>query len=278
MPPGLISGLKVAASSPYALVAYVCLLVIWACVWIAQQRLKRISKVIGQLPPEDRAALLTKEYNVLPRSGLSAEQWIRSRKHMLIFYAFLALVVAGVILIAIALNLPASTLNSGNSARIRILNAIVVPMEESGAAFPALNIYYDNPGPAVARGVVSRFGAGFGGQLSDESILAEQDKLLHWDGWKPAMERRKQYELNPGDPGEFTSIPNMEGELASQFRNNLDQVKAGKAVLYVFVTFKFIDPSGKVGVTENCFWFSGGFARHDCGRGRTFVEKNSLVP
>lgn len=164
---------------------------------------------------------------------------------------------------------------SDSSARIRVIDVVLVPMSQSGAAFPALNIYYDNVGPRTAKGVVSRFGAGFGGSLSDEAILAQQDNLLHWDGWKSAMDRRKQNEMHPGDPGEFTSIPNMEGVLASQFRQNLDKVSAGTTVLYVFITFKFFDPSGRIGVTENCFWFSGGFARHNCGRGRTFLEQRA---
>lgn len=157
--------------------------------------------------------------------------------------------------------------------RIRILDIDAVPASRSGAPFPALNIYYDNAGTGLATGVANRFAAGFGqGLLSDQAMLAEQDKLLQWDGWKSAMDRRKQYEMHPGDPGEFTSIPNMEGTLAEQFRSNWDKVTAGTIVLYVFITFKYFEPSGGIGVTENCFWFSGGFARHDCGRGRTFVE------
>jgi hypothetical protein len=158
--------------------------------------------------------------------------------------------------------------------RVRILDVVPVLPSQSGAAFPALNIYYDNAGQGVARGIVNRFGAGFGsGQLSDDSILAEQDKLLKWDGWQSAMDRRKQYEMHPGDPGEFTSIPNMEGSLAAQFRSNWDKVGAGTTALYVFITFKYFDPSGGIRVTENCFWFSGGFARHECGRGRAFIEQ-----
>lgn len=158
-------------------------------------------------------------------------------------------------------------------ARVRVLDVLPVLPSQSGAAFPALNIYYDNAGTGVARGIVSRFGAGFGnGQLSDERILAEQDKILQWDGWQSAMDRRKQHEMHPGDPGEFTSIPNMEGTLAQQFRSNWDKVSAGTSVLYVFITFKYFDPSGDIGVAENCFWFSGGLARHECGRGRTFIE------
>lgn len=141
---------------------------------------------------------------------------------------------------------------------------------------PDFFIYYDNAGTGIARGIVSRFGAGFGsGQLPDASILVEQDKLLQWDGWKSEMDRRKQYEMHPGDPGEFTSIPNMDGTLAEQFRSNWDKVVAGTTVLYVFITSKYFDPSGEIGVSENCFWFSLGFARHDCGRGRTFIERHA---
>ena len=161
-----------------------------------------------------------------------------------------------------------------SQARIRVVDVVAVPMSKSGASFPALNIYYDNAGTGLATGIVSRFAAGFGkGLLSDEGMLAEQDKLLQWDGWKSAMDKRRQSEMHPGDLGEFTSIPNMEGTLAEQFRSNWDNVAAGTTVLYVFITFKYFDPSGGIGVTENCFWFSGGFARHDCGRGRSFIER-----
>jgi len=66
--------------------------------------------VITQVPPQERAALLAKEYNVLPRSGLSAEQWIRSRKHTLFFLGFLLLLIAGVVLATVALTLRKDTI------------------------------------------------------------------------------------------------------------------------------------------------------------------------
>lgn len=164
-------------------------------------------------------------------------------------------------------------------ARMRILEVVAVPMSASGAQFPALNIYYQNAGPLTATSIVNRFAAGFGGALSTEAVKAEQDKLLRWDGWESAMAARQQYEMHPGDPGEFTSIPNMEGVLAEQFRTNWDKVRGGTIVLHVFMTFKYLDqsmPKHTVGVTEDCFWFSGGFARHNCGRGRAFLEKETM--
>ena len=158
-------------------------------------------------------------------------------------------------------------------ARVRVLDVIAVPMSRSGAPFPGINIFYDNAGTGTATGIVSRFAAGFGGALSDKDVIAAQDELLHWEGWKSAMNRRRQYEMHPGDPGEFTTIPNMEGPLAEEFRTSFGKVAEGKTVLHVFITFKYFDPSGAIGVTEDCFWFSGGFARHNCGRGRTFLEQ-----
>ena len=85
-------------------------------------------------------------------------------------------------------------------------------------------------------------------------------------------DRRKQYEMYPGDAGEFTSIPSQEGELAELFRFNWEKINTGTSVLYVFIAFKYFVPSGEIAATENCFWISGGFARHNCGRGRSFIE------
>ena len=147
------------------------------------------------------------------------------------------------------------------------------PSECEPCSIPGNNVFFDNGGTDLVTGVISRYAAGFGsGLLSDQAVSNEQDKLLGWDGWKQEMDRRKQSELRPGDPGEFTSIPNMEGILAKQFRENFSEVEKGKKVLYIFLTFKFFDQSGAVAATETCSWFSGTFARHVCGRARTFTE------
>jgi hypothetical protein len=176
-------------------------------------------------------------------------------------------------LVAIASHIMGGEAAPSAQARIRILNVVAIPTSASGAPFPAITIYYDNAGPGVAKGIVNHFAAGFGGTMSEEAAIAEQDKLLQWDGWKSEMDRRGQYEMHPGDPGEFTTIPGSEGVLAQLFRDNFDKVVAATTVLHIFITFKYFDPSGKIGVTEDCFWFSGNFARHDCGRGRNFLEE-----
>jgi hypothetical protein len=89
-----LEGLQTVATSPYAFVAYVCLLAGFIYWLVSQIRLKAIAR----LPAEEQAAVLKKEYNVLPRVGLSGEQWIRSRGLTLTFWAFVVLIVAVVLL------------------------------------------------------------------------------------------------------------------------------------------------------------------------------------
>jgi uncharacterized integral membrane protein len=94
-----LSQLKVVASSPLALIAYLVLVVGWVIVALAKGRLE----VVKNLPEDQRADVLAKEYSHKPRSGLSAEQWIRSRVHLYIWSAFIATLIATIIIIVTAL-------------------------------------------------------------------------------------------------------------------------------------------------------------------------------
>lgn len=174
---------------------------------------------------------------------------------------------AGVLLL-----LSPTLFNSGPQARIRIVDVVPVPMSKSTSHFPAINLYYDNAGTGVARGIVTYFGVAFGDPPTETADIAEQNSLLRWDGWESAMNAKRYDEMHPGDPQGFMSIPNTEGMLADSFRANFDKVFAGKTNLRVYVTFKYFEPSGWVGVTEDCFLFSQGFVRHYCGRNRAYVQ------
>jgi hypothetical protein len=94
-----LEGLKTAATSPYAFVAYVCLLAGFIFYLVAELRLKAIAK----LPAQEQAAVLEKEYKVYPRDGLSGEEWIRSRRLTLTFWAFVVFIVAAVLLTTIGI-------------------------------------------------------------------------------------------------------------------------------------------------------------------------------
>ena len=70
---------------------------------MTRHRLERIASVIDKVPPDQRPVLLGREYSTFPRSGLSAEQWLRFQRQRLVFYGVLALLIATALLIAIAL-------------------------------------------------------------------------------------------------------------------------------------------------------------------------------
>lgn len=164
-------------------------------------------------------------------------------------------------------------------ARLRILD--VRRGNPSSAPFPGLNIHYNNAGPLPTNSIASRWSAAFApAPFSLEAMNQAQDNILHWDGWESEMAKHQQEEMNPGDAGDYTSIPNSEGVLADFFRADFDNMLSGTRILQIFLTFKFRDsstPANMVIVTEECFWFSGNLARHNCGRRRTFLEQRPQV-
>ncbi|HKA74119.1 MAG TPA: hypothetical protein VKE26_20100 [Xanthobacteraceae bacterium] len=95
--------LRTVAASPYAFAAYVGVAAAWTYTTVARHRLDRIAQLFKDLPPDDRIRMIMREYSTVPRSGLSAEQWIVSRRHTLFFVGFLSLLVCTTIIAIIAL-------------------------------------------------------------------------------------------------------------------------------------------------------------------------------
>jgi tetratricopeptide (TPR) repeat protein len=98
-----IAALPAAATNPYAFIAYLVLIGTFTYISIAQFRLRTIARIIESLPEKDRRPLLQKEYNVLPASGLTAEEWIRSRRQLLIFWLLIVVIVSGLAIVVIAI-------------------------------------------------------------------------------------------------------------------------------------------------------------------------------
>ncbi len=103
-PVGFFSSLGIAAKSKYAFVCYLLLLAAWVYLAAKRHRLSSVRKSLKLIPESERAALLAREYSTFPRSGLSGEQWLRSQNRQLIFWSFLALLVATLIVTVIALD------------------------------------------------------------------------------------------------------------------------------------------------------------------------------
>ena len=124
-----LANLTAVGGSPYAFAAYIAVVAAWVYTSVARHRLGKIARLLKDLPLDQRAEVILKEYSALPRSGLSAEQWIKSRQHLLLFIGFLSLVICLTIILVIALGLPqrpgdGSEKAAGSGAMMEILQVL----------------------------------------------------------------------------------------------------------------------------------------------------------
>jgi hypothetical protein len=115
--------LKDTAASPFALIAYVALIGAWTYLQSRNVRLKRLR----DLPPNQRLEALRLEYKTEPRDGLSAEQWIRSRRQTLVLIAFLATLFVVLVIVGIALWAPPQSVNHEISPLNEPVTEVAVP-------------------------------------------------------------------------------------------------------------------------------------------------------
>jgi hypothetical protein len=140
LPPGFWSSLKVAATGPFGLTGYLVAALVTCLIVFRWNRLRLITKALAKVPAGDRAALLAREYGVTPRSGLSAEQWIRARKHQYATVLIVALILAAAVVCIVALlnaspnhvSGPARAIGKGNAAVTGDGNQVIInpPQEE----------------------------------------------------------------------------------------------------------------------------------------------------
>lgn len=101
--PAFLEQLEEVAKSPYAFVAYLAVLLVWAIIALRTSRFKKISNSLHLVPEMDRKALLEKEYGYHLKEGMSATQFLKAQRTAYIFYAFLALLGAIVLIVVLAL-------------------------------------------------------------------------------------------------------------------------------------------------------------------------------
>jgi tetratricopeptide (TPR) repeat protein len=98
----LIRGLKEVSGSPLAFVAYVIVAVAWAGLLFKESRLKNASKMLHLLSEDQRLELLLK-LGLVPRNGLSAEQFLRYESRKYYFLGFGLVVLVALVLGTLAL-------------------------------------------------------------------------------------------------------------------------------------------------------------------------------
>ncbi|ROL75571.1 hypothetical protein [Pseudomonas vranovensis] len=96
-----IQAIPIAASSPYALLAYVVIVVSNVIIALKVIRLKWVLKDIEKIPEKDRRGILERLIGVVLPDQISAEEWIRSNVHRYIFFSFIALLVFIVVALGI---------------------------------------------------------------------------------------------------------------------------------------------------------------------------------
>jgi len=99
----LLDALPGAAISPYAFVAYVLLIVANVVIVWRVKRNKNLLDSLEKLPEDKRLEAIQLEMGVaLPKHGLTAEQWLRSKIHQYYFMAFVAVIVCGTTIFVVA--------------------------------------------------------------------------------------------------------------------------------------------------------------------------------
>ena len=138
-----------------------------------------------------------------------------------------------------------------------------------------INVYFDNAADAVARGMVYKPAFAFrpgGAPPTSEELVKLQDALLE------SMEAstNETWELHPRDRPMFKTFPdkNSDPYLSKYFTEMFDDIERGDLTVAVMITWKYKDDSSgdRNRVTEECFWMSGSWVQHTCGRRRVFLE------
>lgn len=92
------------AISPLAMFAYIVTIGAYVLVALRVRRHRDLLQYLTALPEKDRLSALESELgNVKPRTGVTAEQWLRSRIHHYYFLAFLATCITVIVIVSLIL-------------------------------------------------------------------------------------------------------------------------------------------------------------------------------
>jgi hypothetical protein len=98
-----LAALREASRSNYAFVAYLGVLAAFAYLAVTRAKLQATTKSLAVLAAEERAEALRRLYPEFPTTGMSADEFIRSRRNAQILIAFITLVIGAVAIATIVL-------------------------------------------------------------------------------------------------------------------------------------------------------------------------------
>ena len=97
----LIKGIIEAAKSPLAFVAYIVLAVGWMTILWKESRIKIIAKTLSELPEKQRLNALKLEYQLIPKKGLTSDQFLKNERRKYFFIAYGLTLIAIIIVITL---------------------------------------------------------------------------------------------------------------------------------------------------------------------------------
>ena len=103
MPSQFFSSLKTVAGSPYALIAYIVLLMGWVFLSYRRSRLTIIAKALNHIPEKDRKNVLLQDYGIYLKEGMSAQDYLKGQRQTYIFMFLLAVIIMATIITVVAL-------------------------------------------------------------------------------------------------------------------------------------------------------------------------------
>jgi len=76
------------AQYPFAVVGFIVLVGAWLVASLNYNKARKLLSTIKELPEQHRLKAIELEYKAAPRSGLSADQWLRHRQYLYVLVAF----------------------------------------------------------------------------------------------------------------------------------------------------------------------------------------------
>lgn len=84
----LLKGVGEVAKSPLSFVAYAIVAIAWAAIAWKEARIKNITKTLALLPEDKRLKALELEYKLIPKNGLSSQEFLTHERRKYYFLAF----------------------------------------------------------------------------------------------------------------------------------------------------------------------------------------------
>ena len=146
------SGLPAVASSPFALLVYLVIVIAWVVIAWRVTRNKNLLRSLDKLPDHDRLKALQSEMGVVElESGLNPEQWLRSKLHFYYFLAFAIVFLSFVILFVVgAVSQISGTIYLGIAIivfALLLLGLVAYRMKRSGKVEVDITPFNDSAGP-----------------------------------------------------------------------------------------------------------------------------------